>query len=140
MMAQKTYQKTLCLFYILALLLWSVCSGASSVAEIADAVCGAQHCYVNHTPAIISKARHLPAQKYLSARDSGTSETLSALRSRNIRPLSRSVKQIAAQLFSCSPSANHHALSGLLLTHEIPSHNPCGIIITNYIHRQDGQK
>lgn len=140
MMAQKTYQKTLCLFYILALLLWSICSGASSVSEITDAVCDAQFCYVNHSPAIISKARHLPVQKYLTARDSGTSETLSAARNRSIRPLSRSVRQIAAQLFSCRPSANPHALSGLLSAREIPSHNPCGIIITNYIHRQDGQK
>ena len=140
-MAKKTYKKTLCLFYILTLLLWGVCSGASSVSEITGTVCGVQDCYVNHAPSAITQgARHLPSQEYLSVRDSGTSETLSAARNRGVRPLSRSVRQTAAYLFSGMPHANRHALSGLLSIHEIPSHNLCGIIITNYIHRQDGQK
>lgn len=140
MMARKTYQKTLCLFYILTLLLWSVCSGASSVSEITDAVCGMQGCYVNHSSAITSTSRHLPAQKYLSARASGTTETLSTARNRSARTLSRAVRHLSAHLFSGSPSANQYALSGLFLTHKIPSHNLCGIIIADYIHRQDGQK
>ena len=89
---------------------------------------------------LLCKPWHLPSQEYLSVRDSGTSETLSAARNRGVRPLSRSVRQTAAYLFSGMPHANRHALSGLLSIHEIPSHNLCGIIITNYIHRQDGQK
>lgn len=140
MMAQKTYKKSLCLFYILTLLLWCICSGASSVSEITDVVCGEQNCYVNHSFAIISTSRHLPAQKYLSARDSGTSETLSSARNRGIRSLSRTIRQVVSHLFSGNSSAAQHALSGLLLVREIPAHSSCGIIITNYVHRQDGQK
>lgn len=139
-MAHKTYQKTLCLFYILTLLLWSVCSGASSVSEITDAVCGRHDYYVNHSSAITSASRHLPAQKFLSARDSGTVETLSAARKNSARTLSRYVRQITAHLFPGSLSAGQHALSGLFLAQKIPSHRLCGIIIANYIHRQDGQK
>lgn len=140
MMARKTYRKNLCLFYILLLLLWNVCSSASSVLETTGAVCGVQDCYVNHSSAILSTAKHFPAQKYLSARDSGTSETLSAARNRSVRTLSRTVRQIASHLFSGISSVNHYTLSGLFLAREIPSHNSCGIIIANYIHRQDGQK
>lgn len=140
MMAHKTYRKTLCLFYILTLLLWSVCSGASSVSEITNAVCGLQDCYVNHSSAITSTSKHFPAQKYLSARDSGTVETLSAARKNSARTLSRNVRQIATHLFPGGLSAGQHALSGLFLTHKIPSHRLCGIIIANYIHRQDGHK
>lgn len=140
MATQKTYKKTLCLIYILTLFLWGLCSGASSVSEITETVCDAQNCYVNHSSAITSAARHLPVQEYLSARDSGTPETLSAARNRSVRPLSRSVRQIASHLFSDIPLANLQACSGLLIVHEIPSHNPCGIKITNYIHLKDGQK
>lgn len=140
MMARKTYRKKLCLFYILALLLWSLCSGASSVSEITDAVCGSQDCYVNHSSAITSTARHLPTQKYLSMRDSGISETFSSARKSGVRTLSRTVRQITAHLLPGSLFAGQHALSGLFLAHKIPSHRLCGIIITNYIHRQDGQK
>lgn len=139
-MAQKPYRKTRCLIYILSLLLWCICSGASSVSEITGDVCGAENSYVNHSSAITSTSRHLPTQKYLSARSSGTPVTLSAARNRSIRTLSRSVRQIASCLFSNISSVNKFTLSGLFLTHEIPSHNPCGIIITNYLHRQDGQK
>ncbi len=140
MMARKTYRKNLCLFYILTLLLWSLCSGASSVSEITDAVCGLQDCYVNYSSAITSTSKHFPAQKYLSARNSGTVETLSAARNRSAKTLSRTVRQVTAHLFSDSPSAGQYALSGLFLAQKIPSHHLCGIIITNYIHRQDGQK
>lgn len=140
MTAKKTYQKTLCLIYILTLLLWGICSGASSVSEISEVVCGEQECYVNHFAVITSAARHLPAQEYLSMRDSSTAETLSAAGTRSTKLLSRSVRQIAAPLFPGSLSSDIPALSGLLLVHEIPSHNPCGIIITDYIHRKDGQK
>lgn len=140
MATQKTYRKTLCFIYILTLFLWGICSGASSVSEITETVCGAQEYYVNHPSAITSASRHLPTQEYLSARDSGAPETLSAARNRSVRPLSRSVRQIAAHLFSGNPLSNPHALSGLFLAREIPSHNPCGIIITNYIHLKDGRK
>lgn len=140
MMAQKTYRKTLCLIYILTLLLWGICSGVSSVSEITETVCGAQEHYVNHFSAITSAARHLPSQEYLSARDTGAPETLSAARNRSVKPLSRSVRQIASHLFSGSQLSDPHALRGLFSVHEIPSHSPCGIIITNYIHQKDGQK
>lgn len=140
MVAQKTHRKTIGIFYILALLLWSVCSGASSVSEITDVVCAEQDCYVNHSSAIISVSRHLPTQKYLSARASDTSETLSAARNRGVRPLPRSIRQITSYLFSGSSSANQHALSRMLSVCAIPSHSSCSIIITNYVHRQDGQK
>ena len=140
MTAQKTYRKTLCFIYILTLFLWGICSGVSSVSEITESVCGAQNCYVNHTSVITSAARHLPAQKYLSARDSSAPETLSAVRNRSVKPLSRSVRQITASLFSDNALAILPACSGLLMAREIPSHNPCSIIITNYIHLKDGQK
>ena len=87
-----------------------------------------------------STSKHFPAQKYLSARNSGTVETLSAARNRSAKTLSRTVRQVTAHLFSDSPSAGQYALSGLFLAQKIPSHRLCGIIITNYIHRQDGQK
>lgn len=140
MMTKKTYKKTLCLIYILTLFLWGICSGTSSASEITELVCGSHNCYVNHSSAITSAARHLPSQEYLSARDSGTPETLSAARNRSVRPLSRSVRQIAAHLFPGNLLSNPHAPSGLFSVHEIPSHSPCGIIITNYIHLKDGQK
>lgn len=145
MMAQNTYRRTLCFCYILILLLWGVCSGASSVSEIAGAVCGEHTCYVNHSfaihsSAITSSAKHLPAQEYLSVRDFGTTESLSAAGSRSTRLLSRSVRQIAAHLFLIDSSVGIRTFSGLLWAREIPVHNPCGIIITNYIHLKDGQK
>lgn len=124
----------------MTLFLWGICSGASSVSEITETVCGAQRCYVNHSSAITSAARHLPTQKYLSARDSGAPESLSVSRNRSVKPLSRSVRQIASHLFSDNLLTTLHAHSGLLMVSEIPSYIPCGIIITNYIHLQDGQK
>lgn len=140
MMAQKTYRKTLCLIYILTLFFWGICSGASSVSEIAETVCGEQDCYVNHSAVITSAARHIPAQEYLSMRHSNPSETLSAGENRVQRHLTRSVRQIAALLLSNDSSAGSPALSGLLLAREIPAHSSCGITITNYIHLKDGQK
>lgn len=140
MMAQKPYRKTLCFFYILILLLWGVCCGASSVSEIAGTVCDADSCYVNRSATITSSARHLPAQEYLSVRDLGTTETLAAAGGRSTRLLSRSIRQTASHLFSGNTSAGLHTLYGLFLTREIPVHSPCGIIITNYIHLKDGQK
>lgn len=150
MMAQKPYRRTLCFCYILILLLWGVCSGASSVSEAAAALCTEQDCYVNHNSAIhhsinhgsviTSSARHLPAQEYLSARDLGTTETLSAAGSRSTRLLSRSIRQLASHLFPGNTSAGLHTFCGLFLAREIPAHSPCGIVITNYIHLKDGQK
>lgn len=104
-------------------------------------VCGEQECYVNHSSAVItSSARHLPAQEYLSMRDFGTTETLSAAENRSLRHLTRSVRQAASYLLSNESSAGMHVLSGLFLAREIPVHSPCGIMITNYIHLKDGQK
>lgn len=140
MTAKKAFEKIRCLFYILTLFLWSICSGASSVSEITETVCGAPDCYVNSSAAITSAGRHLPAQEYLSARDFGAPETLSAARNRSVRPLSRSVRQIVSHLFSDNPLTNLHTPSGLLMVREIPAHNLCGIKITNYIHLKDGQK
>lgn len=150
MMAQKPYRKTLCFFYILILLLWGVCSGASSVSEVSAALCAGQECYVNHNSVIphsvnhgsviTSSARHLPAQEYLSVRDLGTTETLAAAGSRSTRLLSKSIRQLASHLFPGNTSAGLHTLCGLFLAREIPAHSPCGILITNYIHLKDGQK
>lgn len=140
MMAQKTYRKTLCFLYILTLLLWGICSGASSVSEIGETVCGEPGCYVNHSATITSAARHFPAQEYLSMRHSDSSETLSAAENRGQRLLARSVRQIASYLLCGDSSTGMHALYGLLLAREIPAHSPCGIIITNYMHLKDGQK
>lgn len=120
--------------------LWVACSGASSVSEIAGEACSGKACYVNHDSTIISPARHLPAQEYLSARDLGTQETLSASGSRSSRLFPRTVRQMASHLFSDHSSADPHTFFGLFLMREIPAHSPCGMIITNYIHLKDGLK
>lgn len=140
MTTQKTYRKTLCFLYILILLLWGVCSGASSIAEITESFCSEPECYVNYSAAITSAGRHLPAQEYLSVRNSNPSESLSDAGNRSQRHLTRSVRQIATYLYFGDSSEDLHALFGLLSVREIPAHSPCSIIITNYIHHKDGQK
>lgn len=150
MMTRKSSRKTLCFIYILTLLLWGVCSNASAVSEITAIVCDSQECYVNcgsaihdlrsQSSVITSSVRHLPAQEYLSVRNSTTSETLSAAANHSQRHFTRSIRQIAAHLFCNTSFSGIPALSGLLLAHNIPAYSPCGIIITNYIHLKDGQK
>lgn len=141
-MTQKVHKKSLCLFYILILLFWSVISGTASASEITGLVCAGSDCYVNHpsSTTLASLDKRLPIRETLSARDSEGTETLSAAGSQRIRPLSRSVRHAAAELISGDSSANLSAICGQfhLLTRSV--HSLCGITITKYIHHQDGQK
>lgn len=141
-MTQKFCKKTLCLFYILALLFWSVISGVSSTSEITGLVCGESDCYVNHSfsTTLASLDKRLPLHENVSVRDSEGPETLSATGSQRIRPLSRSVRHAAADLISSNSSAGLSAVCGQFHRQHISVHSLCGIIITNYIHHQDGQK
>lgn len=140
-MFPKKHGKRLCLFYILVLLLWGTLPCAVSVPEMAELVCGAEDCYVNHDVVSISPVtKHFPAEEYLSAREFGTLETMSAAKGRSIRPVSRSVRQIAVHLSPDSLRANTHSAFRQFLRRGTVSHCLCGIIITNYIHHQDGQK
>lgn len=140
-MFQKKYGKRLCCLYILVLLLWGVLPCAFSASEMAVAVCDEEICYVNHKTAVISPiTRHFPAEEYLAAREFSTQETMSAARGRSVRPVSRSVRHIAVQLFAGGLRTNIHSAFRHFLRHETAAHCLCGIIITNYIHHQDGQK
>lgn len=140
-MFQKKYGKRICLFYVLVLLLWGILPCVFSVSEMAVAVCGEEECYVNHKSASISPVtRNFPAEEYLAARDFSAQETMSAARGRSIRPVSRSVRQIAVLLFKDGRRADTHSAFRHFLRRETVSHCLCGIIITNYIHQQDGQK
>lgn len=142
-MTGKSCKKILCLFYILALFFMNVISGASSASEITGVVCAESEYYVNHIAftTLTSMDKRLPAREHMSARDSEGPEALSAAGSQRIRSLSRSVRHTAIDpLFSCGFSADSYALFGQLHRHTIPVHSLCGIIITDYIHHQDGQK
>lgn len=141
-MADKPRKKTLCLFYILILFFINVISGASSASEITGSVCAGNEYYVNHmvSTTLTSMDKRLPARECMSTRDSEGPETLSATGSQRVRPLSRSVRHAAIDLFSCNSTAGLYALSGQLHRHTISVHSLCGIIITDYIHHQDGQK
>lgn len=142
-MAGKPCKKTLCLFYILILFFINVISGASSASEITGAVCAGNGYYVNHivSTTLTSMDKRLPTREHMSTRDSEGPEALSATGSQRIRPLSRSVRHAAMDhLFSCGFSTNLYALSGQLHRHTISVHSLCGIIITDYMHHQDGQK
>lgn len=141
-MTQKVHKKSLCLFYILILLFWSVISGTASASEITGFVCAGSNCYVNHASSttLTSLNKRLPIRENLSAHDSENTETLSAAGSQRVRPLSRSVRHAAAELISGNSSANLSAVYGQFHRQHISVHSLCGIIITNYIHHQDGQK
>lgn len=140
-MLQKPYQQKICLFYILILLLWGTVSSAASASEMTGMFCGEEECYVNRSPsAITSAGQTFPSQKYLSARDFGGQQTVSAAKGRSNRPLLRSVRNHFTVL--CKDVLSFHALFCLesFWGHGIPSHCSCSIMITNYIHQQDGQK
>lgn len=141
-MKAKSGKSILSLFYILTLLFWSVISGVFSASEISGVVYGENECYVNHASSttLVSLDKRLPAREQMSTRNSEGPETLSAAGGQRIKPLSRSVRHTAADLFVCASSANPYALSGQLHRHTISVHSLCGIIITDYIHHQDGQK
>ncbi len=140
-MFSKKHSKNLCLFYILVLLLWGIFPCAFSVSEMGEIVCRAEENYVNHqADAISSVTKHIPAEKYLAARDFGTQETMSTARGRSIRLASRSARHIAVDLFMDVQRPDTHSAFRYFLRHETVSHCLCGIIITNYIHRQDGKK
>lgn len=140
-MFSKGLNKRLCLFYILILLLWGALPCAVSASEISGIVCNSEECYVNHGSATISPiTKNFPAGEYLSARELGPQETMSAARSRSIRPVSRSIKHFSMHLFSGSPLTSTHSIFRHFLQRKTVSHCLCSIIITNYIHHQDGQK
>jgi len=139
-MSLKNYTPKISLCYILILLLWGVVSSAAYTTEIADVACASDDCYVNHSSAISPVGRTFPSQKYLSARNLGVQETVSAARGRHIRPLPRTVRNIIAALFYGSLLMGSFFSSGRLKEQGVPSHRFCGIIIANYIHHQDGQK
>lgn len=140
-MLSKNCNQKLCLFSILILLLWGTFSSASSASEIIDSVCSPQNSYVNHSVSAITPAgRHIPAQEFLSNQYSGTQETVSAARSRSVRLLSRTVRHITAGLFYGGFFAASFAVLGQLSYQQVPTFCPCGIIITNYIHKKDGRK
>lgn len=139
-MVLKNSTKKLCLFYILILFLWGTVSATTSASEMADYICSAQERYVNHSSSIVPLGKTFPSQEYLSLRNTGTQETVSVAKGRNIRPLPRSVRNITALLSFHNLFSNTSVFSGRFTGQEIPSHSFCGIIITNYIHAQDGQK
>ena len=139
-MLQKTCSKKICLFYILILFLWGAVSSTTSALEMADCLCDAQECYVNHSSTIQPLGKTFPSQAFLSARNFGAQETVSAARGRNIKPLSRSVRNTTAVLFTGIVFSGIFVFSVHIVGREILSHCLCGMIITNYLHRQDGQK
>ena len=140
-MYRKKFNKKLCLFYILILFLWGVLPGAVSAPEIAGVVCGSEECYVNQEAASISPVtKHFPAEEYLSVQDFGTQETMSAARNRNVRQVFRSVRHIVLHLSSNDLQSGTHSAFRQILQRETAPYCLCGIIITNYIHHQDGQK
>lgn len=140
-MFKKEYGKRFCLFYILILFLWGVLSCAFSASEMAGIVCDNDGSYVNQrTTSISQNTGHFPAEEYLATRDFGAQETMSAARGRSIRPASRSVRHVAIQLFADGLRTNTYAAFRHFWRQETASHCLCGIIITNYIHQQDGQK
>lgn len=140
-MHSKNCNQKLCLFSILVLLLWGTFSGVSSTSETTDFVCDQQHSYVNHSVSAITPAgKHIPLQEYLPGQYSGTQETVSAVRSRSVRLLSRTVRHITATLFYGGFFAASFAVLGQLSYQQVPAFCPCGIIITNYIHQKDGRK
>lgn len=141
-MTDKPCKKTLCLFYILVLFFLNVISGVASASEMTGFVCAESECYVNHvvSTTLTSMDKRLPAREHVTARDSEGPETLSATGSQRVRLLSRSVRHAAIDLFSCNSAAGLYALFGQFHRHTISVHSLCGIIITDYIHHQDGQK
>lgn len=140
-MLSKDFNKKLCLFSIMILLLCGTVSGASSASEITDSVCSRQNSYVNHLGSSITPInKHFPTQNYLNARYSSAQETVSTVRNRSVRSQSRTARHITVGLLYSGFSVASFAVLGWLSYQQIPSFCPCGIIITNYIHQKDGRK
>ncbi len=140
-MFPKKHRKALCLFYILVLLLWCVFPCAACASGMGEIVCDEDECYVNYKTASISPVtKHFPAEEYLAVRDFGTQETVSAARSRSIRPVPRSVRHIAIHLIPDGLRTDTQAAFRYFQGRENIPHCLCGIVITNYMHQQDGQK
>lgn len=138
---QKTHTAKIALFYILLLLLWSVISSTISVSETGEVFCESQECYVNHVSSTFAPmGKTFPSQSYLSARSFSTQETVSTTRGRNIRPQLRSVKNISASLLLPVLFSGILIFSSHLWGQKVLSHCLCGIVITNYLHDQDGSK
>lgn len=140
MLLRKLTQK-LSLFYILILFFWGIISASSFAVEMSDMIRATEECYASHSSAaIMPLSRTFPTQKYLSARNFNAQETVSVPKGRRIRPLPRTVRNVIAALFYGS------LLTGIFCSfqrskrQQIPSHRFCAIIITNYIHNQDGLK
>lgn len=140
-MLSKDFNKKLCLFSMMILLLWGTVSGAVSASEMTDTVCSQQNSYVNHSVSSITPInKHFPTQDYLCARYSSTQETVSAARNRSVRSLARTARHMTVGLLYSGFFATSFAVLGQLSYQHIPAFCPCGIIITNYIHQKDGRK
>lgn len=140
MLLRKHTQK-LSLFYILILFFWGIISASSFTVEMSDIIRATEECYTTHSSAAIMPLnRTFPTQKYLSARNFNAQETVSVPKGRHIRPLPRSVRNSIAALFYGCLLTGIYCSSERPKRQEIPSHRFCTIIITNYIHHQDGLK
>lgn len=139
-MLLKKYDRKICLFYILILFLWGTVSAVTSVTESAEFVYDAQKNYVNRPSTITSMSNTFPSQEYLSSRSINAQETVSVTRGRSIRPLSRSIRNITPLLYTGILFAGIAVFLRHFTGQEILSHCLCGIVITQYIHAQDGQK
>ena len=140
-MLSKVYNKKICLFAIMILLLWGTVSGSASVSEFTDAVYSQQERYVNQSvPSITPINKHFPTQDYLCARYSSTQETVSAARNRSVKSLSSTARHITVGLLYSRFFVTSFAVLGQLSYQQIPAFCPCSIIITNYIHQKDGRK
>lgn len=139
-MLLRKYAKKLCLFHILLLFFWGTVSAVTPVTEMANFVCDASGNYVNHSSVLTSLGSTLPSQEYLSARNTNAQETVSVARGRSIRPQPRSARNITTFLYTGVLFAGISIFSRRFINREILSHCLCGIVITQYIHAQDGQK
>lgn len=140
-MLSKIHTKKPYLFYILILFLWNIATTTSASLEMTDGICDLCGSYVNHSVANLSAIeKTFPIQEYLSAQNTGAQEIVSSARTRSVKPLLRSVRNIMETLFPGMLFAGLSAASMLLMCHEIFPHCSRSIMITNYIHKQDGQK
>ncbi|MDE7177319.1 MAG: hypothetical protein K2O59_05830 [Lachnospiraceae bacterium] len=140
-MLSKDFNKKLCLFSIMILLLWGTVSGAASASEITDSVYNRQNSYVNRSVSTITPInKPFPTQDYLCARYSSTQEAVSAARNRGVRSPACTARHITVGFLYSGAFAASFSVLGQLSYQQIPAFFPCGIIITNYIHQKDGRK
>lgn len=135
------FNKKLCLFSIMILLLWGTVSGAASASEITDSVCSQQYSYAKHSVSTITPiSKPFPTQDYLCSRYSSTQETVSVVRNRSVRSSARTARHITVGLLYRGSFAASFSVLGQLSYLQIPTFCLCGIIIINYIHQKDGRK